>query len=71
MDNRSVTWLSRWLEQTQGVTVAPELLVEPARVIGRIGGLARTAAAALPFDTDPTGFAEFLEALSARQDGNA
>lgn len=71
MDDPSVPWLCRWLELTQDVTIAPELLEEPARVVARIGGLARTAAAALPFDTDPTGFTEFLEALAAPRDGDA
>ena len=38
----------------------------PARVVAQIGGLARGAAVALPFDSEPTGFTSYLELLAAR-----
>lgn len=60
-------WLCDWLAEMHGVKTTPERLAEPTRVVARVGGLARTAAAALPFDTDPTGFSDFLEALAGRR----
>jgi len=70
VDDPSIQWLRRWLQQVQGVAVTPEMLIESARTVARIGGLSRAAAAALPFDTDPTGFGRRLDTLAGRNDGD-
>lgn len=66
MNNQSIQWLCRWLEETQGVTIATELLFEPWDVAACIAGLARRAEIGLPFDRDPTGFMADMENLAAR-----
>lgn len=66
MHDPSMRSQCEWIAGTQGVSMTPDVLAEPARVVAQIGGLARGAAVALPFDSEPTGFTSYLELLAAR-----
>ena len=58
--------VGKWLEEHQGVRVAPGTADDPARSAARLGAMARTEAqSALPFDTDPSGFQRVFEACAA------
>ena len=62
--------LQEWLRRYQAVTVDTAALADPAGIAARLGTLARTAAAKLPFDVEPTGFMRIFASLARRGEGD-
>jgi hypothetical protein len=55
-----------WLEETQGVRLAPERLREAVKVARRLGAMADAADSALPFGAEPSGFAPAQSRLATK-----
>ncbi len=68
--NEKPDLLQEWLQRYQAVAVERAALADPAAIAARLGTLARTAAAKLPFDVEPTGFMRIFASLARRGEGD-
>jgi hypothetical protein len=65
-EQRHIEELRDWLKLHQRIELDAKTLADPAAMAARLEALARDAAASLPFDIDPTGFARLFAKLAER-----